>query len=177
MSEASNPDPRYWKISPEEAAKYWDAWRESGFIAIGWNDLGDVLGLTAPECQARRDGLIAQHDDWTEARLDQVWDFAYITEGDRVVANQGIGKVLGIGTVIGAYEFVPGADLGHRLPVQWDDLLSIARIVSARLRAIRAIGSHAALLRYCAVSRERRSRDRNSAISRAFMAIALSREE
>jgi hypothetical protein len=30
--------------------------------------------------------------------------------------------VLGIGTVIGPYKFVPGAELGHRLPVHWDDL-------------------------------------------------------
>jgi 5-methylcytosine-specific restriction enzyme B len=122
MSEESNADPRYWKISPGEGAKYWDEWRESGVAAIGWNDLGDVSNLTGPEFQVRRDELISQHDDWSEAKLNQVWDFARINEGDRVVANLGTSKVLDIGTVIGPYEFVPDAELGHRLPVQWDDL-------------------------------------------------------
>jgi hypothetical protein len=28
-----------------------------------------------------------------------------------------------LGTVIGPYDFVPGAKLGHQLPVQWDDLI------------------------------------------------------
>ena len=45
MAEESNADPRSWKISPGEGAKYWDEWREGGFVAIGWNDLGDVSKL------------------------------------------------------------------------------------------------------------------------------------
>lgn len=99
MSGESNSELRYWKISPGEGAKFWDEWRERGFVAVGWNDLGDVSKLTEPEFEVRRDELILQHEDWTEARLDQVWEFAHINEGDRVVANQGITKVLGIGTV------------------------------------------------------------------------------
>jgi hypothetical protein len=55
--------------------------------------------------------------------------------------------------------------------------LSIARIVSARFRALRAIDRQAALLRYCAVLRDLPSRDRNPMISRTFMSIALSRDE
>ena len=55
--------------------------------------------------------------------------------------------------------------------------LSIARIRFARFRALRAIGRREIGLRYCTVSREAQSRDRNSAISRAFIAIALLREE
>jgi hypothetical protein len=56
-------------------------------------------------------------------------------------------------------------------------VVSIARILFARFRALRAIGTRMIVLRYCAVLRERRSRDRNSAFSKTFMAIARPRGE
>ncbi|WP_309224598.1 AAA family ATPase [Halomicronema sp. CCY15110] len=52
----------------------------------------------------------------------QVWQFAQIEEGDRIVANRGQSEVVGIGTVTGAYYYAPEAeDQKHRLPVQWED--------------------------------------------------------
>lgn len=122
MSDSENYEARYWKIAPGAGAVHWDEWCQGDFVAIGWNDLGNVSNLTESEFEARRDEVLAQHDDWTETKLNQVWDFAGIREGDRVVANQGTSKVLGIGTVVGPYEFVSDVELGHRLPVQWDDL-------------------------------------------------------
>jgi len=113
---------RYWKIAPGENAWQWKECREGGFIAIGWDDMGDVSRMSDAEFKARRDELIATHDDWTQDGVDQVWEFAHIREGDRIVANRGTTEVLGIGTVTGPYFFVPGVRHGHRLPVEWDDL-------------------------------------------------------
>lgn len=114
---------RYWKIAPGKGAWNWDACREGGFIAIGWDDLGDISDLSRAEFNALGDRLVAQYDDWTKTGLDQVWTFArVIKEGDRIVANRGTTRVLGIGTVIGSYHFVEGQRHGHRLPVKWDDL-------------------------------------------------------
>ena len=113
---------RYWKIAPGENAWNWDACRDGGFIAIGWDELGDVSGLSQGEFNARRDKAIAAHDDWTKSGANQVWKFAHIDEGDRIVANRGTTEVLGIGTVAGPYYFVKGQRHGHRLPVEWDDL-------------------------------------------------------
>ncbi len=113
----------YWKIAPGESAWNWDACRKGGFIAIGWDELGDLSNVSQAEFEDRRDALLAQHPDWTKDGAGQVWRFArQIKEGDRIVANRGIREVLGIGTIAGAYEFVPGVRHGHRLPVEWDDL-------------------------------------------------------
>ena len=114
---------RYWKVAPGRRAWNWEACRDGGFIAIGWDELGDLTGLSKSEFETRRDELVARHDDWTSAGANQVWTFSHIIQqGDRIVANRGIKEVLGIGTVSSPYHFVPGIRHGHRLPVRWDDL-------------------------------------------------------
>ncbi|MFX0196313.1 MAG: AAA family ATPase [Candidatus Hodarchaeota archaeon] len=113
---------RYWKIAPGENAWNWDACREGGFIAIGWEALGDVSGLSRSDFEVRRDELVAKHDDWTKAGADQVWKFSQIKAGDRIVANRATTEVVGIGTVVGPYYFVEGQHYGHRLPVEWEDV-------------------------------------------------------
>jgi len=75
--------------------------------------------LTRPE---RRDAAIAKKPSLTRAALEQVWRFAHIKVGDRVLANRGTGKVLGFGTVTGEYTYVPEAEYAHQLPVEWDDV-------------------------------------------------------
>lgn len=113
---------RYWKIAPGENAWNWDACHEGGLIAIGWDKLGDVSGLSQREFDMRRDELVAKYDGWTKSGVNQVWKFYHIEKGDRIVANRGTTEVLGIGTVAGSYYFVEGQRHGHRLPVEWDDL-------------------------------------------------------
>ena len=99
---------RYWKIAPGEDAWQWVECREQGFIAIGWEELGDVSAMKREQFNARRHELVAQHSEWKEHGVEQVWKFAHIEEGDRIVANRGTTEVLGIGTVTGPYFFVPG---------------------------------------------------------------------
>lgn len=106
------PQTRYWKIAPGEDAKEWDVWRAGGFIAIGWNKLGDLTNVTHDEFKQRAEEMEAS---------SQVWKFRNIEVGDRVVANDGFYRVLGIGTVTGPYRFVEGARHAHQLPVRWDD--------------------------------------------------------
>ena len=114
---------RYWKVAPGREAWNWEECRDGGFIAVGWEELGDLSRLSKSEFEMRRDQLVAKHDDWTSTGVDQVWTFSHIIEeGDRVMANRGTTEVLGIGTVTGPYHFVPGIRHGHRLPVRWDDL-------------------------------------------------------
>ncbi len=113
----------YWKIAPGEGAWNWEACRDGGFIAIGWEELGDLSDISRTEFDARVAQLLKEHPDWTKEGVEQNWRFAKeIKEGDCIVANRGTQKVLGIGTVVGSYEFVPGIRHGHRLPVEWDDL-------------------------------------------------------
>jgi 5-methylcytosine-specific restriction enzyme B len=113
---------RYWKIAPGENAWHWDECRNGGFIAIGWNDLGNLSGMSRSEFEARRDELLARNKDWDKVGTEQVWKFAQIKEGDRILANRGTTEVLGFGTVVGPVYFVPGETYGHRIPVEWEDL-------------------------------------------------------
>lgn len=112
---------RYWKIAPGAGAKYWSHCRDNNCITIGWEALGDLSKVE--EWEPHRDAVIAEHRKWKPKGLNQVWRFAKeIKPGDRIVANHGLSKVRGIGTVTGKYFFVDGEVHGHRLPVEWDDV-------------------------------------------------------
>lgn len=105
--------PRYWKISPGEQGVNWEECRDGGFIGIGWNKLGDISNLSEEEFNVRAE---------EQGGSDQVWTFRNISIGDRIVANNGTKRVLGIGTVTGTYYFDEnGGTHKHRLPVRWDD--------------------------------------------------------
>jgi 5-methylcytosine-specific restriction protein B len=113
---------QYWKISPGEGARFWPEWRDSGYVAIGAGEFGDLTDVSKADFDKKRDELLPKHKDWTKAGIGQLWRFVRMTEGDRVVANRGREEVLGFGTVVGPYYYESGAEYPHRFPVQWDDL-------------------------------------------------------
>lgn len=114
---------RYWKVAPGGNAWQWEDCRDQGFIAIGWDELGDISALSKAKFDEKCDGLISKHSSWSKEGMAQVWKFAQIKVGDRIIANRGKTEVLGIGTVTGSYYFDPnGSSQKHRLPVYWDDL-------------------------------------------------------
>ena len=115
------PDKRYWKVAPGEQGWQWEECKENGFIGIGWNDTGDVSGLTRAEFDALQEKL-REERGYTKTATNQVWTFAHdIQEGDVIVANRGTKEVLGFGTVIGPYEYVPDTHYAHQVSVRWDD--------------------------------------------------------
>ena len=113
---------RYWKISPGENAWNWEACRDGGFIAIGWDELGDLSGLSRKEFDSRWAEVAPQKDGWTKTPSNQVWNFVNLREGDKIIANEGTTQVLGLGVVTGEYCFVPNVRHGHRVPVDWYDV-------------------------------------------------------
>jgi 5-methylcytosine-specific restriction protein B len=122
---ALNKQPRYWKFSPDNDVWQWDEFQKKNFIAIEWDELGDISGLSRKEFDTQRDDLMAHHPEWEwkKNRVNQVWVFSHIQEGDRIVINKGTNEVLGIGTVTGSYYFAATVEQQkHRLPVEWDDL-------------------------------------------------------
>ena len=112
----------FWKISPGANAWNWENCLQGNYIAVGWEALGDLSGVSREEFEIRRTRHIEQYPDTSEEALEQVWKFAQIMDGDRVVANRGTKEVLGIGTVTGAYYFEEGSRHSHRLPVEWDEV-------------------------------------------------------
>lgn len=123
--------PSYWKISPGARARLWPRCRDGGYIAIGWDELGDLNGLDRDGFDARLDEALVEFPTWKRGGLEQVWRFINIPPGAKIVANDGTRRVVGIGTVTGAYEYVvDGEKFAHRLPVRWDDVRE--RVVEQR---------------------------------------------
>lgn len=113
----------YWKVAPGERALLWPQCRDGGFIAIGWDDLGDLSGIDRDGFDAAVEKALATHPGWTRRGIEQVWRFVNIPVGARIVANEGTKRVLGIGTVTGSYYYEDdGSGFAHRLPVLWDDV-------------------------------------------------------
>ena len=119
-----SPTVRYWKIAPGENARLWADCRTGGYISLGWDELGDLSAMDRAQFEAAQARAIIEHTAFTEKGTDQVWTFAkQIKPGDRIVANQGMFKVVGVGTVTGSYMYVGNAvEYRHRLPVRWDDV-------------------------------------------------------
>lgn len=114
---------QYWKIAPGENARNWDACLKNGYIALGWDEIGDLTGLSRTEYEERRDSLISKYDDWTKTGMEQLWRFTkQINEGDYIVANKGTSEVLGIGIASGDYYYDDESEHAHRIPVEWIDL-------------------------------------------------------
>ena len=107
----------FWKIAPGAKGSDWKRCLEQGFIAVGWDDVGDLRGLSREQFDARV--LQLGH----KPGVEQLWKFRNISAGDRIIANNGTTRVLGVGTVTGPYFYVQGEEYGHRLPVTWNDIV------------------------------------------------------
>jgi hypothetical protein len=113
--------PSYWKLAPERDGELWPQWRDASYASIGWEELGDLANVGRDEFVERCDAYLSDHPDAKQAGLEQVWRFAHIQPGARIVANRGTRRVLGIGTVVDPYHFDASTPHGHRLGVRWDD--------------------------------------------------------
>jgi DNA polymerase III delta prime subunit len=114
---------RYWRLALGDDEAQWAAWRAGSFVAMAWDELGDLRRLSRREFERRRDAILARFDERTKASAELVWRFArHIGEGDRIVVCRGAGDVVGLATVTGPYFFVPDVFKGHCLPVDWNDL-------------------------------------------------------
>ena len=59
----------YWKIAPGEKAWNWEACREGGFIAMGWDELGDLSDISREEFEQRCAAALQEHPDWKQSWL------------------------------------------------------------------------------------------------------------
>ena len=109
-------DVKHWKIAPGKNAKNWESQKNQKIIGIGWNELGDLTGLTKEQISQR------VSDKFQSARaviLSQFEHFLKIKKGDIVIANKGKSKIVGIGRVIGDYRYASEQEYVHTYPVDW----------------------------------------------------------
>lgn len=101
---------------------------KSGYIGIGWSDLGDLSKLPADQSDIKKHLMVThqKHPDITLHRFEQgagaLYRFKYVMQdGDIVVyEDKPTGKTY-IGTVDGSYKYdrSVSADAPHLRPVKW----------------------------------------------------------
>ncbi|GAA0904572.1 hypothetical protein GCM10009558_004340 [Virgisporangium aurantiacum] len=114
------------KIAPGEAARLWPECRDGGFICVGWDEVGDLSAYASEEefraAFAERFPYNGNQSAVTR-KAREVWRLASLEPGDRVVANDGITKVLAVGTVVEpGYVWRPErSEFKHTVSVDWDE--------------------------------------------------------
>ena len=124
------PTTCYWSVGPTDEIE-WQAWQAGGFVALAHPDIDDLSSFKRREFDRLRDRLVVEKQT-SKRMLNDLWRFAHrVQDGDGLVVERD-GQVWGIGTVAGHYYYVPDEEIGHCLPVVWDDLQ--ARAVPQRAR-------------------------------------------
>lgn len=118
---------RYWRIgttSGSNSTSYWKMMRDRSRIAVGWSKVGDISWVDGKkESTDKLKSILTevnpnapQHIGRDASQLAQF--VVGISEGDIVVAAEGM-KILGLGRVIGGYEFHEEFEFPHQRKVEW----------------------------------------------------------
>ncbi|MAT38113.1 MAG: AAA family ATPase [Ectothiorhodospiraceae bacterium] len=110
---------RYWVISAGNE-KVWPEFRDSGFVAIGWPELGDLTrydGPTAFETALQK--LSGDKKARLNDRLACEEFVRGMQVGDHVFAKLGSKRILGFGKVTSEYRHEGKGDLPNRRDVEW----------------------------------------------------------
>jgi len=112
----------YWKFAPGEQADNWDTQRDSGYIGIGWSNLGNMLNSTRAEYDRRREEIGLALGVNNKDGNSNVWKFIHdIKIGDTIIANRGQTTIIGIGVVTGDPYYIEDANNNYptRRAVEW----------------------------------------------------------
>jgi len=108
---------KYWKIAPGKNGFLWVEQRDSGCIAIGWGEVGDLSKYKSEEAIIKRFNQI----DWGyKTKPYQLLKFyKEVKYGDKILASSGK-WIYGLGTVIGDYKYDEALYYEHSKPVRWE---------------------------------------------------------
>lgn len=111
----------YWIYSPGDNACKWDEFYESGIMAIGWGEIGD-LSLFASKDEMKKK-MKATYDPTLSYKnaAHATWQFANdMKEGDVVFVKKGMHQVVGRGVVSSDYEYDDERDDEYKNERQMD---------------------------------------------------------
>jgi GTPase subunit of restriction endonuclease len=127
LYEIYGPLHNYWRIGTTDDTKsYWNEMLKNGYVSIGWPKLGDICqfqDLNDAELRAQIKNLLSENYPNTPQMIGKlafqiIAFYKNIKPNDVVVAVEGY-KVLGIGKVIGEYEYKGEFLFPHCLNVKW----------------------------------------------------------
>ncbi len=113
----------FFKIAPGEKGKYWDDFKKDKEIRIHYPPIPD---LNTFDTKAELIDFIREHNVFSGSQVniksEEIWYFKNIKIGDMILANKGLGGILGRGIVSKEYFFDPdNKDNHHCLGVKWYD--------------------------------------------------------
>jgi 5-methylcytosine-specific restriction enzyme B len=110
-----------WKVAVENLQS-WEIWREARFLGLSEPAMGNASSIKKQQWEAERARILKENPATSGERLDQVWTLLHeVQEGDEILVTLGTEKALGIGIVVGSYEFLSEKEPQHRRPVRWQD--------------------------------------------------------
>jgi len=115
----------FYRIGTGDNGVYFNDWKNNNYIAIGWNELGDLTTAYQEDADSKTiitDALKGQwnYDNRLASRKYGEINSFYSAVADTTYAVAMAGqKVLAIGVVAGGYYFDGDKDYGHCRPVRW----------------------------------------------------------
>lgn len=110
------------KIAPGEKARYWDDCRGGNYVCVGWDEVGNLRNFDSKDdFKTAFKRRCSYSPSW---KANELWTLMELRPGDRVIANNGLSKVVGVGTVKKpGYVWMPAKkreSFRHTISVQWD---------------------------------------------------------
>lgn len=118
---------KYWRVGTTDGNRsYWTEMLQKGYAAIGWPALGDLHQMDSLSVKEAKENVkkifTAEYPKAPQAigkSANQILMFCRdIKPNDVIIAAEGH-KVLGVGRVVGDYEYREGLPFPHCLNVQW----------------------------------------------------------
>ena len=115
----------FYRVGTGDNGVYFDQWHQNNYIAIGWNELGDLTAAYQEDADSKAiitDALKGQwnYDNRLASRKYGEINSFYSAVADTTYAVAMAGqKVLAIGIITGGYFFDEDRDYGHCRPVRW----------------------------------------------------------
>lgn len=107
-SESKQTETQYWTISAGENASQWSDWQKLSHITIGWDDLGNLTNYKSRDDLTSKFKTIYKKNDVENPYNDTLacWEFvSSLKPNDIVFVKKGRTTILGMGVVVGNYEY------------------------------------------------------------------------
>ena len=115
----------FYRIGTGDNGVYFDEWHRNNYIAIGWNELGDLTAAYQEDADSKAIITDALKSQWNydnrlaSRKYGEINSFySAVADTSYAVAMSGQ-KILGIGIITGGYFFDENKDYGHCRPVRW----------------------------------------------------------
>lgn len=97
---------RYWLYAPGEGSCMWEEFYESGIMAIGWGEIGNLLDFNSKEAIKEKMKEIYDENLSYRNSAHATWQFANEMKiGDVIFVKKGMHEIIGRGVVISDYEY------------------------------------------------------------------------